>query len=227
MYKILKRTIDILLSGLALIILLPLLLPILILLKLTGEGEIFYKQKRVGYKNQNFNILKFATMLKNSPNMGTGSLTLRNDPRVTTVGKYLRITKINELPQIFNVLLGDMSLVGPRPQMKVDFDVYPDNVKEKIYDAVPGITGIGSIIFRDEEKLMSSTEMPVKEFYAKHIAPYKGELELWYLKNATLSTDLKLIFLTAWAIVSPENELVFKAFNDLPERPEILNPNNY
>ncbi len=218
MYKLIKRLIDILISLITLIILLPLLIPIVIALKLTGEGEIFYLQKRVGYKNKYFDILKFATMLKNSPSMGTGSLTLRNDPRVTTVGKYLRITKINELPQVINVLKGNMTLVGPRPQMKVDFEAFPEYIQEVIYDAKPGITGIGSIIFRDEEEIISNSDLSPRECYVQIIAPYKGELELWYQKNASTYTDLMIIFLTAWAIVSPKSELHFKVFKDLPKR---------
>ena len=103
MYKLIKRITDILIAGIALIILSPLLIPSIIILLLTGEHEVFYFQKRLGYKNRIFNIWKFATMMKNSPNMGTGEITLRNDPRVTGFGKILRMTKINELPQIVNV----------------------------------------------------------------------------------------------------------------------------
>lgn len=222
MYKIIKRIIDIVLSLVTLILFSPFLIPIIILQKLTGEGEIWYFQKRVGYKNQYFDIWKFATMLKNSPNMGTGSLTVRNDPRVTPIGKYLRKSKINELPQVINVLIGNMSIVGPRPQMKVDFEVYSEEVKKRIYNSKPGITGIGSIVFRDEERIMSDIDMPIKEFYAKHIAPYKGQLELWYQDNISLKTDILLIFLTAWVIVFPESDLVYKVFSDLPAKPNYL-----
>lgn len=219
MYRLLKRVIDIVISSVLLIVLLPLLLPIMILLRLTAEGKVFYFQKRIGYKNQYFHIWKFATMLQNSPNMLTGSLTVRNDPRVTPVGRYLRGSKINELPQLANVLLGDMSIVGPRPQMQVDFDVYPEHVKARIYDVKPGITGIGSVIFRDEEKLLSNTDLPVKTYYATVIAPYKGELELWYQRHASLYTDFMIMFLTAWVIFFPESDLPYRVFPDLPERP--------
>ncbi len=112
-YFFVKRCVDILLSLIVILIFAPLLIPIIIALKFTAEGKIWYGQERVGYKNKHFKIWKFATMLQNSPNMGTGDITLRNDPRVTPVGKYLRMTKLNELPQVFNVLFGDMSLVGP------------------------------------------------------------------------------------------------------------------
>lgn len=221
MYTFIKRFFDILSSAVGLIILSPLLIPIVIGLKLTGEGFIFYSQKRIGFKNTYFEILKFATMLKNSPNMGTGSLTLRNDPRITPMGGFLRKTKINELPQIINVLGGSMSVVGPRPQMQVDFDVYPEHVKKVIYNSKPGITGIGSIVFRDEEKEISEAVLPPKEHYAKYIAPYKGELEIWYQNNKSFYTDFMLIFLTAWVIIFPESKLPYQVFSDLPKRKKI------
>ena len=154
--------------------------------------------------------------------MGTGSLTLRNDPRVTPVGRWLRKTKINELPQIFNVLKGDMSIVGPRPQMEVDFKAFPEPIQQVIYNVKPGITGIGSIVFRDEEKIISESELPPREVYERIIAPYKGELEIWYQKHLSLYTDLMIIFLTAWVILFPKSQLYYKIFRDLPVRPEAL-----
>jgi len=217
-----KRIIDILISVIALLILLPFLLPIVIILLLTGEHEVFYLQKRVGYKNERFQIWKFATMLKNSPNMGTGSLTLRKDPRVLPIGKFLRQTKINELPQIINVLIGNMSVVGPRPQMEVDFYKFSEEVQNVIYNAKPGITGIGSIVFRDEEELLTKAGGDPHEFYKEHLAPYKGELEVWYLKHVSFLTDLKIIFLTAWVIIKPKSDLTYKLFKDLPDKPENL-----
>lgn len=222
MYHFIKRIFDIFVSIVLLVIILPIMLPIMVALRLTAEGEVFYYQKRLGYKNKLFDILKFATMLKNSPNMGTGSLTLRNDPRVTSVGKFLRMTKINELPQVLNVLNGTMSLVGPRPQVMNDFLAYPEAIQQVIYNAKPGITGIGSIIFRDEEKLLSSTTMAPHDFYKTHIAPYKGALEIWYQNNASMGTDLTIIFLTAWQIFFPNSNLVFRIFKDLPPRPKEL-----
>jgi lipopolysaccharide/colanic/teichoic acid biosynthesis glycosyltransferase len=214
------RIIDVLLSILALLVLLPLFIPIVAILLLTGEHKVFYSQIRVGYKNQNFKILKFATMLSNSANMGSGSLTLKNDPRVLPFGSFLRKTKINELPQILNILIGDLSIVGPRPQMQVDFKKYSDEVQRKIYNVRPGLTGIGSIIFRDEESLIShaaENENP-HDFYKRVIAPYKGELEMWYQAKRSLILDFQLIFITAWAIVIPETRLYEKWFKDLPKR---------
>lgn len=216
MYKITKRFIDLLLATVALILLSPLLIPSIIILLCTGEHEVFYFQKRVGYKNKMFYIWKFATMLKNSPSIGTGEITLRNDPRVTAFGKILRITKINELPQIINVFKGDMSIVGPRPLMPVSVQLYPDDIRNEIYNSKPGMTGIGSLIFRDEEKIISDAADP-KVMYAT-IYPFKGELEMWYQNHASFYTDFMIIFLTAWSIISPKNKLVDKVFKDLPKR---------
>lgn len=216
MYLFFKRLFDIIFSLFLLVVLCPLLLSIAILLKFTGEGYIFYYQKRIGYKNYYFNIIKFATMLKDSPNLGTGSITLRNDPRLLPFGKFLRMTKINELPQILNVLKGDMSIVGPRPLVDKTFNAYPENIRYKVYQCKPGITGIGSIVFRDEEKLISTANLPPHEYYEKFIAPYKGVLEMWYLENRSLYVDFLIIFLTGWMIVSPHSKLPFKFFPNLP-----------
>jgi lipopolysaccharide/colanic/teichoic acid biosynthesis glycosyltransferase len=216
MYKAVKRIIDLLIATIALILLSPILIPAIIILKLTGEHEVFYFQKRVGYKNKPFYIWKFATMLKNSPNIGTGEITLRNDPRVTSFGKLLRITKVNELPQIINVFKGDMSIVGPRPLMDVSVQLYPPEIQEKIYNCKPGMTGIGSLIFRDEEKIVSDAADP-KAMYAA-IYPYKGALEMWYQQHCSLYTDFMIIFLTAWSIIFPKTNLIQKVFKDLPLR---------
>jgi lipopolysaccharide/colanic/teichoic acid biosynthesis glycosyltransferase len=216
MYPIVKRFFDFTFSLLGLIVLLPLLLPIAIGLKLTGEGEIFYKQNRIGYKNIHFGILKFATMLKNSSKIGTGAITVRNDPRVTVLGKYLRMTKINELPQLINVLLGTMSIVGPRPLMKVSFEQYADAVQKSVYNSPPGITGIGSIVFRDEEKIVSDSDN--YETAYKKIYQHKGDLEMWYQKNKSFSTDFAIIFLTAWVILFPTSTILYSIFKDLPKR---------
>lgn len=214
------RIIDFLLSILAILILLPLFIPIIVILLLTGEHKVFYLQNRVGYKNKNFKIIKFATMVSNSPNMGTGSLTLKNDPRVLPFGHFLRKSKINELPQILNIIIGDLSIVGPRPQMQVDFEKYSEDIQQKIYKIKPGLTGIGSIIFRDEETMISiasENENP-HDFYKRVIAPYKGELEIWYQNHKSFFLDIKLIFLTFWVIIFSKSKIYEKWFNDLPKR---------
>ena len=219
MYLFLKRLLDITISFTTLIILLPLFIPIIIALKLTAEGEVFYFQERIGLNKSRFQIWKFATMLKNSVNMGTGSITLQNDFRVTPVGKFLRKTKINELPQIINILKGDISLVGPRPLVTKTFSAYSEEIQSKIYNVKPGLTGIGSIVFRDEESLISAVkDEDPHEFYKRVIAPYKGELEMWYQDSKSFFLDLQLIFMTAWVIIFPKSRLYEKWFKDLPKR---------
>jgi lipopolysaccharide/colanic/teichoic acid biosynthesis glycosyltransferase len=218
MYLVIKRFFDIVFSLLAIIILLPVFIPIIILLLLTGEHEVFFRQDRVGYKNKIFRIWKFATMLKNSPNMGAGDVTTRKDPRVTKVGSFLRISKLNELPQVINILTGDMSFVGPRPLMKAGFDRYTDEMKGKVYLAKPGLTGIGSIVFRDEELIITKSELPPHECYRQVILPYKGAVEIWYQQHISFYTDLMILFLTAWYVIFSNSRLVYKIFPSLPKR---------
>ena len=218
MYLVIKRFFDIIFSLVAIVILLPVFIPVIILLLLTGEHEVFYKQDRVGYKNKIFKILKFATMLKNSSNMGDGDITKRGDPRITAVGKFLRQSKLNELPQVFNIFLGDMSFVGPRPLMKVGFDRYSDEMKSKVYNAQPGLTGIGSIVFRDEELIITQSNLPPHDCYRDIILPYKGALEVWYKQHQNFFTDFMILFLTAWYIVFPKSNMVYKVFPSLPKR---------
>jgi len=213
-----KRLIDFILALIATTVLLPILIPVVIGLLVTGEHYVFYFQERIGFKNKKFFIWKFATMLKNSPNMSGGLHTTRRDPRILPMGGFLRKTKLNELPQLINILKGDMSVIGPRPLVDKTFAPYPDHVKAQIYNSKPGLSGIGSIIFRDEEKLLTETTMDKSEYYAQFISPYKGELELWYQKHLSFKTDILLIFLTVWVILSPESQLPFKVFKDLPKR---------
>lgn len=223
MYFFFKRVLDIFISISALLILAPLFVFIIILLRFTGENEVFYFQERLGYLNKKFKIIKFVTMIKNSPNIGTGSITIKDDPRVLPFGKFLRKSKINELPQIFNVIKGNMSIVGPRPQMMVDFLKFPKSKRDKVYLSKPGITGIGSLIFRDEESWISEFKGDKHIFYKNKIAPYKNELEIWYLKNKSTFTDLKIIFLTAWVIIFPKSKIINKFFTNLPKKPKFLN----
>ena len=210
---------DLTIASIAFIVLLPLIIPIVIGLKLTGEGHVFYFQKRIGHNSKPFNIWKFATMLKDSPNIGTGMITLRKDPRITPMGGFLRKTKINELPQIINVLKGDMSIIGPRPTVEKHYNAYPKEIGERIYTSKPGVTGIGSVIFRDEEELISNSDMKPFEFYKNVIIPYKGELELWYKGKASILIDIAIVFLTAWVIIFPKSDLLYQMFKDLPKRP--------
>ncbi|RJQ78891.1 MAG: sugar transferase [Desulfobacteraceae bacterium] len=211
-----KRFLDILLSFMALAMFFPFGLIICTILKFTGEGEIFYIQPRVGKDGKLFGLIKFATMLKNSPNIGPGDITIHKDPRVLPFGRLLRKTKINEVPQLINILKGDMSIVGPRPQTPRYFALFPDHVQKGIIDLKPGLTGVGSVIFRDEETMAGKSGMDQTEFHRKVIAPYKGEIELWYKQKQSFWIDIKLMFLTAWLIVFPNSRLYTAFLPGLP-----------
>ncbi|MCB0704411.1 MAG: sugar transferase [Saprospiraceae bacterium] len=224
MYLITKRAFDLIFALIALLILSPILILVMIILRLTAEGEVFYFQERMGQNNKTFQVWKFATMLKNSEKLGTGTITLRNDFRVTPVGGFLRISKINELPQLVNILKGDMSLVGPRPLVPKDFEHYAPEIKRVIYKSKPGLSGIGSTIFRDEQEFVSQSELEPKEFYIRYIVPYKGAVEVWYYEHASALTDFLILFLTGWVIFFPKSELVYKTFPSLPPRPAELDP---
>ncbi len=222
-----QRLFDVLLSGLALLVLSPLLVPIAVVLRLTGEGEVFFTQERVGKDGTPFRLYKFATMLKNSPNIGTGTVTMKGDPRVLPVGKFLRKTKINELPQLLNIFLGDMSVVGPRPQALRCFNAFPVDLQQIIVKVKPGLSGIGPIVFRGEEDILADHAGSVA-FYDNVIAPYKGQVEAWYVGRQTLLTYFAVIFVTVWVVIFPSSGIVWQVFKGLPVPPaELRGPLNY
>ena len=216
-----ERFFDVLFSSLALLVLFPLLLPIVLILKLSGEGEIFFLQERIGKGGDVFKLFKFATMLKDSPNIGTGTVTMRGDPRVLPVGKFLRKTKVNELPQLLNIFFGDMSVIGPRPLTPKTFNSYALNTQAIVKKVRPGLSGVGSIIFRDEEEIMQGASASV-DFYDNVIAPYKGSLEEWFVSNKSLYIYFLAIFITAWTVVFPPTKIAWRVFKALPEPPEEL-----
>jgi len=215
------RLFDVSFSILALITLSPILIIVSILLKFTGEGEIFFLQQRVGMNGRMFKLYKFATMLKDSPNMGTGTVTMKDDTRILPLGKFLRKSKINELPQLFNILIGDMSIIGPRPQAKSCFDAFSTEAQKNIIKLKPGLSGIGPIIFRNEENILEGNSSTL-DFYNNAIAPYKGEVEAWYLDNRNVPKYFMLISMTVWVVVFSKSDLVWKLFDDLPIPPDIL-----
>jgi len=216
-----ERFFDILFSVLALLILSPLLVPVVIILKCSGEGEVFFLQDRIGKDGKLFKLFKFASMLKDSPNLGTGTVTMRGDPRVLPVGKFLRKTKINELPQLLNIFFGDMSVIGPRPLTVETFGSYSDITQSIIKQVRPGLSGIGSIIFRQEEDIMYGATASV-DFYRNVIAPYKGALEEWFVVNKGLYIYFMAIFTTVWAILFSKTKVAWILFKGLPEPPEEL-----
>ena len=216
-----KRLLDIFFSGIAIVVLSPILVLIACMLRITGEGEVFYKQTRVGKNGDTFGLIKFATMLKNSSNIGSGEITIKNDPRVLPLGKFLRKSKINELPQLWNIFIGDMSIVGPRPMVPNTFARYPIEAQKVLNTVKPGLTGIGSIIFRDEERLLDGREDPIS-FYNENIMPHKSDLELWFVQNNTLWLYSKIIFITLWVVVFPSSNIVDKAFDGIPSLTDSL-----
>lgn len=214
------RIFDIFFSSLALIFLSPLILILVVILRFTGEGKIFFLQNRIGRNFVDFKVIKFATMKKNSPFIGTKTLTVKNDPRILPVGHYLRKTKINELPQLINIILGQMSLIGPRPLTKEALKTYSYEEQKLIFSIRPGLSGIGSIIFRNEEEILSLSK--ANKYYANHIAPYKKKLESWYIHNKSVKYYFLCIFITIWTVIFPNSKLVWKIFKTIPEPPENI-----
>ena len=174
-----------------------------------------------GREGAEFGLLKFATMLKNSPNIGAGEITIRDDPRVLPFGVFLRKTKLNELPQLLNIFIGDMSVVGYRPVVPDTYANYPKAARKVLNTVRPGLTGIGSIIFRDEERYLVDRENPI-EFYKEHIIPYKSDLEIWFVKHNSLWLYFKIIIVTALVILFPQTKITDTAFNGLPLKPASL-----
>ena len=217
-----QRLFDLVISGLSILVLSPLLLPIILLLRITGEREVFFSQDRMGKGGSLFSLHKFATMLKDSPNIGSGTLTVQNDPRILPLGNFLRKTKINELPQLFNVFKGDMSIVGPRPQSARNFSAFSEDVQKNIMLVSPGLTGLGSIFFSDEEAMLTSS-VNHDEFYDSVIMPYKGQLETWYVNHTTILIDLKIVYVTALKIIFPKLKLnLSNFFGGMPNPPKEL-----
>ena len=215
------RFFDILFSGIAIIILSPFIFPVIIGLKLTGEHDIFYGQLRIGKDRKEFKLWKFATMLRNSPNMVGGLYTSKNDPRLLPMGKFLRKTKINELPQLLNIFCGQMSVIGYRPTVKEHFEEYPEECKVILEKSRPGLSGIGSIVFRNEEEILQNFQ-DKKSFHQDVIAPYKAALEVWYAQRKSLWLYFKLIFMTGRVVFLPSSNKWRAAFKDLPPVPAEL-----
>jgi len=196
--KYLKRIFDFTASLLGLIVLSPLFLVIAILIKLDDGGSIFFRQTRVGQYGKPFKIYKFRTMVENAEKLGA-QVTKGDDPRITKVGRFLRKYKLDELPQLINVLKGEMSLVGPRPEVPKFVKLFEEDYKE-ILKVKPGITDYASLEFKDENELLKGAENP-EEVYIREILPKKIEYYKRYLKEISFTTDLKVIFKTIWGIV--------------------------
>lgn len=194
-----KRTFDIIASSLGLIILSPLFFILAILIKLDSEGPVFFKQIRVGLKNKDFSLYKFRSMYVKTDKPGLLTIGDR-DPRITSLGYYIRKYKLDELPQLVNVLKGDMSLVGPRPQVRKYVNLYtPEQMR--VLDIRPGITDLASIKYRNESELLGKLNDPNK-YYTEVIMQDKLRINLQYIENNNLLNDIAIIFCTFKKIIN-------------------------
>lgn len=193
-----KRLFDVILAAAALVFVFPLLTAIALIAKLSSPGPVLYRGKRVGLHGRLFLILKFRTMVPNAESLG-GSATAGDDPRLTRLGKFLRHYKLDELPQLLNVLKGEMSLVGPRPEVQKYVDLYSAEERE-ILTLLPGITDWASIWNSNEAAVLEGSRDPEKT-YEELIRPTKLALQLRYLRNRSLSTDLKILVYTACKLI--------------------------
>ena len=200
-----KRLLDVVLSGIALCVLPPLYVVVSVLLRLAGEGDVLFRQRRVGQGGAKFTLLKFTTMARGSA--ATGDITYVDDPRVLPLGRWLSALKIDELPQLWNTLKGEMSLVGPRPLTPRAFHCYSPRVQEIVKSMKPGVTGVGSLVFRNEDRILAQAPGDPKEYYDKVIIPLKGELETWYFAHRSLYVDLLILACTLVAVPWPRSTL--------------------
>ena len=191
-----KRLLDFLSALIGLIVLSPLFLIISLIIKLTSPGPVFHCGKRVGLNGRLFNLYKFRTMIANAQDIGPG-ITAQNDPRITGIGKFLRKTKMDEFPQLINVLTGDMSLVGPRPEDPRYVTQYTPE-QRKILRVRPGITSAASLTYRNEEQMLRGQDW--ETVYETQILPAKLEIDLAYLSKRTLSSDMLLIARTIFSL---------------------------
>lgn len=189
-----KRVFDFLFALVGLTILSPLMLVIALWIKLDSKGPIFFIQKRVGQFNKPIGVYKYRTMVVNAENKGL-KITVGKDPRITQVGQILRKYKLDELPQLFNVVFGSMSFVGPRPEVDEYMRHYPEEIKKKVLSVRPGITDYASIEFKNENDLLASSDDP-QQTYLNEILPIKQQYYLQYVDEQNLILDIKLIFRT-------------------------------
>ncbi|HBH54824.1 MAG TPA: sugar transferase [Planctomycetaceae bacterium] len=191
---VIKRAFDLVVSFCGLLVLSPVMLICAVLVWLTSEGPVFFRQERMGRNGKPFHILKFRSMVQNAPSLG-GALTAGRDPRVTRVGAFLRKTKLDELPQLINVFKGEMSFVGPRPEVRKYVEKYPEDYAE-LLRVRPGITDIASLKYRHETEILGQYPDPEKA-YVEVVLPDKIALGKEYIRRSSLWLDLKLILMTA------------------------------
>ena len=193
-----KRVFDVIVAAVGLLLLTPILLLVSLLIKLDSPGPVFFTQERMGRKFRSFRIYKFRTMVPDAPRLG-GKITAGADPRITRIGRYLRWTKVDELPQLLNVLKGDMSVVGPRPEVRQYVELFRSDYEE-ILQVSPGITDLASVHYRHEAELLEGAENP-EDRYVKEILPEKIKLAKEYLHQSSFFFDIVVLLKTFFAIV--------------------------
>ena len=196
---LLKRLFDFIIAGILLILLLPVLIIIAILVKFTSKGPILYKQERITTYGKAFKIFKFRTMIENADKIGS-LVTMDNDGRVTKLGRFLRKVRLDELPQLFNILFGQMSFVGTRPEVQKYVNCYSEEMLATLFMPA-GVTSLASISFKDEEKYLNSDES-VEDVYINKILPDKMKYNLEYIENFNIFYDMKLMFKTVLAVLN-------------------------
>jgi lipopolysaccharide/colanic/teichoic acid biosynthesis glycosyltransferase len=192
-YTVTKRIFDLAFSAIILVVFLPVVLLLAIWIKSSSPGPVFYRGRRVGLGGKPFSIFKFRTMVINADQIG-GPSTAEDDPRITTVGKFIRRYKLDEIPQFLNVLMGDMSIVGPRPEVQQYVDMYTEEEK-KILTAKPGITDYASIKYHNEGEILAGSSDP-EQAYLEKIRPGKLKLQLQYVQNRSFVEDVRIVFAT-------------------------------
>ncbi|MGE0267500.1 MAG: sugar transferase [Candidatus Omnitrophota bacterium] len=193
-----KRLFDLIFSFFGLVVLAPLLAVVAVIIKLTSEGPILFSQKRVGLYEKIFLIYKFRTMVDKADTKGT-SVTTGNDPRITPIGRILRKTKLDELPQLFNVMRGDMSFIGPRPDVPEITAKYTPQMK-KIFSVRPGITSVATLHFRQEEEILAKIKDPDR-FYDERVVPLKVALAMEHVERNSFLFDLLILMQTVWVLL--------------------------
>lgn len=208
-----KRAIDLAIVIPGLVLLSPLLLAIAVVVRITSPGPVMFRQQRVGWRGELFEIFKFRTMVVDADQRGP-HLTVMNDPRITPLGRLLRRTKLDELPQLFNVLRGDMSLVGPRPQIPSVVSHYPEEVHRVVFSVRPGITDPATIQYRNEEQILAAAENP-QRCHIDRLLPRKLDMYVHYVRCQSTTTDARILLQTIACLLPKPRPRV-------PSRPVLL-----
>ncbi len=199
LYEGIKRGMDLTLAAVGLVLTLPLWVLVALAIRLDSPGGVFFAHERVGRYGRKFKVLKFRTMVQDAPKLG-GAITAGHDPRITRVGRILRKTKLDELPQLWNVLKGEMSIVGPRPEVEKYVALYSEEARQVILSVRPGITGLTQMRYRHEERLLAEQPDP-ERFYREELLPKKIDSDIEYVRTRSLLKDLQILLLTFKALI--------------------------